>query len=134
MAKTESFNIRTGSMTEFQDITQSVKTIVNESGVSDGLCVVYIPHTTCGITINEAADPDVHRDMVKALNKLIPLHDGYAHAEGNSAAHIKTSLMGTSVSIPIQKSRLTLGTWQGIYACEFDGPRTRNVLVKILQG
>ena len=102
------------------------------SGVQDGICIVYIPHTTAGVTINEAADPAVVKDMLSVLNKVIPFHDNYLHMEGNSAAHIKTSLMGPSVQIPIEQGRLCFGTWQGVYFCEFDGPRSRNVLVKII--
>ena len=123
--------VATGKPIEFINTTQRIKRIVQESGIQEGICTVYVPHTTCGITINEAADPDVERDILKELGKIIPLHDEYLHAEGNSAAHIKTSLMGSSSSIPISDGRLLLGTWQGIFLCEFDGPRNRKVYVQI---
>ena len=127
-----SFKIQTSSSNTFVDISSRVKRAAADSGVSEGICVVYIPHTTCGVTINEAADPDVQRDMLMELNKIVPLADGYAHGEGNSAAHIKSSMMGSSATVPLSGGRLTLGTWQGIFLAEFDGPRTRTVLVQIL--
>ncbi|MFP4619583.1 MAG: secondary thiamine-phosphate synthase enzyme YjbQ, partial [Spirochaetaceae bacterium] len=102
-----------------------------KSGIGDGMCTVFIPHTTCGVTLNENADPSVRSDIRMELDKIVPLQDGYAHMEGNSAAHIKASLMGSSVSIPLQNGDLMLGTWQGIYLCEFDGPRTRSVVVTL---
>jgi secondary thiamine-phosphate synthase enzyme len=123
--------VATGKPIEFINITQRIKRIVQESGIQGGICTIYVPHTTCGITINEAADPDVERDILKELGKIVPLHDEYLHAEGNSAAHIKTSLMGSNSSIPISDGRLLLGTWQGIFLCEFDGPRNRKVYVQI---
>ena len=126
-------NISSKSRTEFINITKEISSLINKAGVLDGICLAYIPHTTCGITINEAADPDVKSDMLKELNKIVPFNDDYRHYEGNSAAHIKTSLMGLNVSIPVNNGQLTLGTWQGIYLCEFDGPRNRNVFVKILK-
>ena len=127
-----SFKVATDSSTCFMNITSRIKRIVADSGTLEGICLVYIPHTTCGVTINEAADPDVERDMLMELNKIVPFNDGYAHDEGNSAAHIKTSLMGPSVSIPVHQGRLTLGTWQGIYLTEFDGPRHRSVYVQLI--
>lgn len=127
-------DITTRANTEFVDITSKVEEVVLKSGVKDGICYVYVPHTTAGITINENADPDVVRDMLKELNKVIPFEDGYKHMEGNSAAHIKASLMGFSVPIIIQEGRLLLGTWQGIYFTEFDGPRHRKVHIKVLEG
>ena len=127
----ESFSVRTGSRTELIDVTSRVEEAVRKSGVEDGLCCVYVPHTTAGVTINENADPSVRRDMLMELNKMVPLDDNYTHTEGNSAAHIKASLVGSSVSVPLQGGRLALGTWQGIYFCEFDGPRSRRVVVTV---
>ncbi len=121
---------------EFLDITTQVaamlKDIVRESGLSEGALLVYSPHTTAGITINEGADPDVRRDMLAHLAKLVPHDDGFRHAEGNSDAHIKTSLMGPMQLVPVSAGRLQLGAWQKIYLCEFDGPRRRTVLVQWL--
>lgn len=128
----ESLNIRTDSKIVFLDITDRVSQLVAKSGLEEGICLVYSPHTTCGITINENADPDVRHDMMQELAKLVPFDDEYLHMEGNSAAHIKASLMGSSVQIPISHGTLLLGTWQGIYVCEFDGPRNRNVTIQIL--
>jgi len=113
------------------DITSEVQRIVHESALTQGLCCVYVPHTTAGVTINENADPSVRKDILAELNKVIPFEDNYTHVEGNSAAHIKSSIVGHSVIIPIEEGRLVLGTWQGIYFCEFDGPRSRRVLVSI---
>jgi secondary thiamine-phosphate synthase enzyme len=127
----ESFTVRTNSRTEFLDITDRVAEIVSNAQAREGLCCVYVPHTTAGITINENADPSVRRDILMELDKTIPLRDGYRHAEGNSAAHVKSSLVGQSVVVPISDGRLALGTWQGIYFCEFDGPRSRRVNVSI---
>lgn len=125
--------IDTNYRTEFVDITVPVKRIVDQSNVCSGACLVYIPHTTAAVTINENADPSVVRDMLHVLNKIVPFEDGYTHAEGNSAAHMKASMLGSSVSIPLSEKHLMLGTWQGIYFCEFDGPRTRSVHVHIAQ-
>ena len=130
----ETLSISTVGKFEFQDITGRVRSVLRDSGVSDGICVVYSPHTTGGITINEHADPSVVADIIKQLDKNIPLRAGYAHTEGNSAAHIKTSLVGCSESIIIQNGNLLLGTWQGIFFCEFDGPRSRKVHIKIISG
>ncbi|NLJ84063.1 MAG: YjbQ family protein [Halanaerobiaceae bacterium] len=127
-------NVRTKSQTEFVDITREIRQIVKESGISDGLVTVFIPHTTAAVTINENADPDVVSDIIMEINKIIPFHDSYKHFEGNSAAHIKSSLFGVSESIIIADGELLLGTWQGIYFCEFDGPRHRKVFVKINAG
>jgi len=107
---------------------------VRESKVAAGLCVVYVPHTTAGVTINENADPSVRRDMLMALARAVPDSLPYTHGEGNAPAHVKASLVGSSVSVVIQDGRLRLGTWQGIFLCEFDGPRERHVLVKTLSG
>ncbi|MFQ5863754.1 MAG: secondary thiamine-phosphate synthase enzyme YjbQ [bacterium] len=125
------FSVRTGQQVEFVKITSQIQKLVDESGSKDGLCVAYVPHTTAGITINEGADPDVVRDIVMELNKIVPFEDGYFHGEGNSAAHIKASLIGSSVTVLIQNGQLVLGTWQSIFFCEFDGPRNRRVLVQI---
>ncbi len=124
-------NVRTKSQTEFVDITREIRQIVKESGISDGLVTVFVPHTTAAVTINENADPDVVADIIMEINKVIPFQDSYKHFEGNSAAHIKSSLFGVSESIIIADGELLLGTWQGIYFCEFDGPRHRKVYVKI---
>ncbi len=125
------FFVRTNQQVEFAKITPRVQELVDESEITEGVCHIYIPHTTAGITINEGADPDVVRDMTKELNKIVPFEDDYHHREGNSAAHIKTSMMGSSVTTIIQNGKLLLGTWQAIFLCEFDGPRTRRVLVRI---
>ena len=112
-------------------ITSQVQEAVRKSGISDGLCVVYCPHTTAGITINENADADVRHDMLLGFSKAFPDQAAFRHGEGNSAAHLKASCVGSSATIPIDNGRLLLGTWQGIYFCEFDGPRTRTFYVKI---
>ena len=115
------------------EVTGNVRDLVRESGVRNGLCVVYCPHTTAGITINENADPDVVRDLIFALEKTYPDRAEFRHSEGNSAAHLKASVIGSSATIIIRDGRLLLGTWQGIYFCEFDGPRTRRFYVEILE-
>ncbi|MFO7849919.1 MAG: secondary thiamine-phosphate synthase enzyme YjbQ [Spirochaetia bacterium] len=125
------FRAATKRKTELQDITSQVNGIIHKSGIGDGMCTVYIPHTTCGVTLNENADPSVKADIRMELDKIVPSQDGYKHMEGNSDAHIKASLMGQSVSIPVQGGDLMLGTWQGIYLCEFDGPRTRSIVVSL---
>ena len=115
----------------FIDITGQVRKIVASGNVQNGLCQIFVPHTTAGVTINENADPDVVTDMLAALGKMVPdLH--YRHSEGNSPAHVKSSLVGCSITVPISEGRLCLGTWQGIYCCEFDGPRTRKVWVQLV--
>ena len=118
----------------FTDITAMAKDSLRKSGVQEGICLVYCPHTTAGITINENADPDVRHDLLLGLAKALPDRAEYRHAEGNSAAHLKASGIGSSVTVPVQDGRLVLGTWQGIYFCEFDGPRQRSFYVKILAG
>jgi len=118
----------------FHMITANVKIALKESGVREGLCVVYCPHTTAGITINENADPDVRQDLVLAMDGAFPDRAEFRHAEGNSAAHAKTLCTGASVSIPIANGKLLLGTWQGIYFAEYDGPRQRRYYVKIMEG
>ena len=115
----------------FVDLTGQVRKIVASGNVQNGLCQIFVPHTTAGVTINENADPDVVTDMLAALGKMVPdLH--YRHSEGNSPAHVKSSLVGCSITVPISEGRLCLGTWQGIYFCEFDGPRTRKVWVNLV--
>lgn len=121
------------SRDEFIDITESVQKVVKTSGVSEGLCVVYVPHTTAGLTVNENADPSVSRDILTMLSRLVPRNDpDYRHAEGNSDSHVKSALVGFSHVIPISDSSLALGTWQGIFFCEFDGPRRRSVIVQVV--
>jgi secondary thiamine-phosphate synthase enzyme len=127
----ERIKVRTHARTEMVDITSKIQQSVKESGIESGICTVFVPHTTAGITINENADPDVVSDILKEVNKIVPFEDGYLHMEGNSAAHIKASLFGFSQQIIVEGGRLILGTWQGIYFCEFDGPRNREVYVKI---
>jgi len=122
--------LQTDARTAFVDITADVARVVKDVGCTDGVVTVFNPHTTAAVTINEGADPDVVRDMSVALDKLIPWNDGYHHAEGNSAAHIKASLYGSSVQVIVEDGRLQLGTWQKIWFCEFDGPRRRKVWVK----
>jgi secondary thiamine-phosphate synthase enzyme len=124
--------IKTNTQTQILDITAHVQKIVSESGIAEGLCCVFIPHTTAGVTINENADPSVKQDIVMELNKVIPFNDNYSHSEGNSAAHIKASIIGSSVNVPVKNNNLLLGTWQGICFCEFDGPRQRHFYVKII--
>ncbi|MEJ2586140.1 MAG: secondary thiamine-phosphate synthase enzyme YjbQ [Deltaproteobacteria bacterium] len=125
-------SVKTRSRSQMVDITASVQKMVSETGMSNGLCVVYVPHTTSGITINEGADPAVCADIIGKLNQLVPPDDGYAHMEGNSDSHIKSSLMGSSVTILVENGRLVLGTWQKVFYCEFDGPRSRKVYVKLM--
>jgi len=127
-------SLNTDRLTEMKEITSRVHELVSESSVNDGVCIVYSPHTTAGITINENADPDVQKDMLKAINKIIPYSDNYSHMEGNSAAHMKTTMTGLHIMLPVHNGRLVLGTWQGIYFCEYDGPRNRSYYVQILKG
>ncbi len=117
---------------DFINITGQVEQLLKKDNVSEGICYLFVPHTTAGLTINESADPDVIRDMENKLNKLIPLNDYYLHSEGNSDAHIKTSILGSSLNIIINNSRLLLGTWQGLFFCEFDGPRNRKLHIKTI--
>lgn len=128
------FTISTKRGQDLIDITSYIKNAVRESGVKEGLAVVFVPHTTAGVTINENGDPDVVTDIIEGLNKAFPVRGNYLHFEGNSHAHIKASFMGSSVNLIIENASLRLGTWQSVYLCEFDGPRTRRVLVKILDG
>ncbi|MGQ9523647.1 MAG: secondary thiamine-phosphate synthase enzyme YjbQ [Armatimonadota bacterium] len=127
------FEVRTGARSEMVDITSRVAEAVRAAGTTDGAVLVYVPHTTAGITINENADPDVVHDVLLALDRCVPWRlDGYRHVEGNSAAHVKASLVGSSVLVPVSSGRLALGTWQAVFLCEFDGPRTRRVFVSVL--
>lgn len=128
----ETLDVPTHSRTELVDITSNVRQLVKKSGVRHGICYLYVPHTTAGLTINENADPSVQKDILMEINKIVPFHDNYSHGEGNSAAHIKTSLFGNSLFVFIEENALVLGTWQGIYFCEFDGSRRRKVRVKIV--
>ncbi len=125
--------VKTKSKTELVDITSLVSQEVKYSGIKDGIAMLYVPHTTSAITINENADPSVKDDIIMVLNKIIPWEANYRHLEGNSPAHIKASLMGASEFIAIEDARLVLGTWQGIFFCEFDGPRTRKVHIKFME-
>lgn len=123
--------VSTASWVQFLDISELVQSEVTASGVKEGICYLFIPHTTAGITINENADPDVVRDLTRTLERLIPKNGDYRHLEGNSDAHLKASLFGFSCIIPIVNQRLDLGTWQGVYFCEFDGPRQRRIKIGI---
>lgn len=123
-------SVKTTERINMVDITRFVQQEVEKAGVTDGLCVVYVPHTTAGVTINEGADPAVCSDMIKKLKELAPPNDGYRHMEGNSDSHIKTSLIGSSVTVLVEAGLLVLGAWQKIFYCEFDGPRSRKFFVK----
>ena len=124
-------SVSTHARAEMLDITSMVQQVVRASGTANGVCHVFAPHTTAGITINEHADPDVSRDLLTGLDRMVPWDATYRHTEGNAAAHIKASLMGSSVTIFVEKGQLRLGTWQGLFFCEFDGPRNRKVLVSL---
>ena len=124
-------SIKTRARTEFLDLTGEVQRAVDESGVREGVVTVFVPHTTAGVTINENADPDVKTDMETVLDRMVPWTGGYLHAEGNTASHVKASMMGSSAQVIVHDGRLQLGTWQGIYFCEFDGPRTRKVWLHV---
>ncbi|MGP8153378.1 MAG: secondary thiamine-phosphate synthase enzyme YjbQ [Smithella sp.] len=125
-------SLQTNSRVEMLDITAAVQKAVSEEKIKTGFCLVYTPHTTAAVTINENADPDVPRDILEAIDKAIPLRANYRHVEGNSAAHVKSSLVGASELIIIENGRLILGTWQSIFFCEFDGPRTRKLIIKFI--
>ena len=125
-------DIKTESRVEFQDITSRVRDIVGASGVRSGVCYLFVPHTTAGVTVNEHADPSVVEDIAAQLEKMAPQHGNYRHLEGNAPAHIKASLVGDSETLFIEDGQIVLGTWQGIFFCEFDGPRNRHLLVKIM--
>ncbi|MDI6777524.1 MAG: secondary thiamine-phosphate synthase enzyme YjbQ [Syntrophales bacterium] len=126
------FTVRTNSRFEMLDITGQVRGFLKESGIKNGICHVFIPHTTAAVTINENADPDVPRDIIMGLDRLVPLNGNYRHREGNAAAHIKSSLLGVSETILVENGALILGTWQSIFFYEFDGPRSRKVFVKLI--
>jgi len=126
--------VHTSGREQFIDITPEIIKFLAQSGVQEGMCLVYVPHTTAGITINEGADPSVVDDILMQLNQLIPWSNGYRHSEGNSSAHIKSLLTGAEKTMPVTGGKLTLGTWQKIFFCEFDGPRRRKVIIKVLAG
>lgn len=125
----EKLKVSTSSRIELKDITVDVKEVVNRRGIDNGVCTLYIPHTTAGVTINESADPDVAVDIEEKLSELVP-EGGYRHREGNADSHIKSSLVGNSTRVFVENGKIQLGTWQGIFFAEFDGPRTRNVWLK----
>ncbi len=127
-------SVKTSTRTELIDITSQIAKAVNKSGIRDGLCMLYVPHTTGAVTINESADPSVRGDIMMVLNQIVPWEADYKHMEGNSPAHVKATLVGASELIAIENGALVLGTWQGIFFCEFDGPRTRKIHVRILEG
>ena len=128
----EQMAVKTHTQCEMVDITSDVERVVEKSRVKSGICYIFVPHTTAGVTINENADPDVVKDIIMELDKIVPLRDNYLHAEGNSAAHIKSSVVGCSRDVIIEEGRLQLGTWQSLFFCEFDGPRNRKVWVKVM--
>jgi len=131
VARVQTLRFETESQMEMIDVTAGVRRVVKETGVTSGICHLYVPHTTAAITINENTDPNVRKDMLNELLKTVPLHDQYLHAEGNAAAHILSSLLGPSESVFVENGKLVLGTWQAIYFCEFDGPRSRTVLLRV---
>lgn len=127
----ETVEISTRTRTELVDVTREIERLISQSGVKEGICHIYVPHTTAGIVINEHADPSVATDIAQTLDKLVPRGPGYHHMEGNADSHVKASIVGSSVTVIIEGGRLLLGTWQGVFFCEFDGPRRRSLLVKI---
>jgi len=128
----QKLSLNTKTRVEFQNITGLVQDVVSSSGIRNGLCHIFVPHTTAAITVNEQADPDVVADIIAQLDALVPQRGKYRHTEGNAAAHIKASLLGSSETLMVENGRLCLGTWQGIFFCEFAGPRSRSVLVKVV--
>ena len=128
----ETLTVQTSQRIELIDVTHRVAELVSGNGVEEGVCLVYVPHTTAAVTVNENADPSVCRDLIMKLNQLVPADDAYTHAEGNSDAHVKSTLVGCSEVIPVSDGHLVLGTWQGIYFCELDGPRQRRLVVMVL--
>ena len=126
-------SVKTGAKTELVDITSQVQQAIQSSGIQNGFCLLYVPHTTAAVTINESADPSVKEDVLMILNQIVPWEGGYRHMEGNSPAHVKATLVGASEWIVVEKGQLVLGTWQGIFFCEFDGPRTRKLHVRFLK-
>jgi secondary thiamine-phosphate synthase enzyme len=127
----KTLNVRSRERTEFIDITEAVSQSVRESGLTDGICHIYVPHTTAAVTINEGADPSVKRDILATLNRLVPFDGDYRHMEGNAAAHVKSTVVGASLFVIVEEGKLLLGTWQSVYFCEFDGPRHRRVILKL---
>jgi len=127
----QTLTVRSSQRVQLIDITSEVAQVVRESGLDEGICLVFVPHTTAAVTINENADPSVGRDLLMKLNQLVPRDDAYTHSEGNSDAHVKSTLVGCSEVIPVRNGELVLGTWQGIYFCEFDGPRQRRCIVVV---
>lgn len=125
--------VKSKAQTELIDITAKVQDMVKSAGIGGGFCMLYVPHTTAAVTINESADPSVKADILMVLNKIVPWEAGYRHLEGNSPAHVKATIVGSSEMIAIENNRLVLGTWQGIFFCEFDGPRTRKMHIKLLK-
>jgi secondary thiamine-phosphate synthase enzyme len=128
----QTFEVKTAARTELIEITPTVEGALRKAGVKDGICFVFVPHTTAAVTINENADPSVVEDILHTTEKIVPVHDRYRHTEGNSPGHIKASLFGSSAAVFVEAGKLVLGRWQGIFFCEFDGPRTRKVHVKII--
>ena len=124
--------VNTQSQTEMIDVTRQVQKAIEDAGLQDGFCVLYVPHTTAGITINESADPSVRRDILMVLNQIVPWKGDYKHMEGNSPAHVKSTLVGASQLVVVENGQLLLGTWQGIFFCEFDGPRSRKLQIKFI--
>jgi len=125
-------SVKSNQRNEFIDITEKINEVIKEAGILSGICYVYVPHTTAAVTINEGADPSVHRDIQNALTRLVPQEMNYSHREGNADAHIKSSIIGTSQLVIIDEGRLVLGTWQAVYFCEFDGPRHRRATLKLI--
>ncbi len=132
MGATEQIEVRTGSRQELQDVTPLVQAVVRRSGVEEGVCLLFCPHTTAAVTLNETWDPAVRQDIGVGLDEISPERPEYRHAEGNSPAHLKSSLVGASQLVPVARGKLALGTWQGVYLAEFDGPRQRKLLVKVI--
>lgn len=128
----QKLSMRTAKRTEIIDITEKIKSIVEKSGIKSGICVVFCPHTTAGITINENHDPSIKPDLLFALEKIVPIYKEFRHSEGNSDAHVKSSLMGSSLNLIIEDGKLVIGQWQGLFFGEFDGPRNREIFVKII--
>jgi secondary thiamine-phosphate synthase enzyme len=130
----KTISVRTRKRNELLDITGEVRQAVTESGVQNGLCQIFVPHTTAAVTINEKADPDVARDIDTTLERLVPPNDGYRHAEGNSDAHVKSTLVGVSEFVMVREGNPVLGTWQAVFFCEFDGPRSRSCHIRVTGG
>jgi secondary thiamine-phosphate synthase enzyme len=126
-------SVKTNTQTEMIDVTRLVQHQVTDSRMDSGLCMVFVPHTTAAVTINESADPAVRQDILMVLNKIVPWQEAYRHMEGNSPAHLKSSIIGASVTIAVENGQLVLGTWQGIFFCEFDGPRTRKLDIHLMR-